>query len=113
MFPEERPMNKYFNVAHNVWLLFLLVAGTSGLATAQDNTYDPEARLKELGIVLPAAPQPGANYVNGVRTGNLIFLAGKGPKRADGSEIAACDSLYVMTLQDGRWGIKGRSSFAP
>lgn len=33
--------------------------------------------------------------------------------RADGSEIAGFDSLYVMTLQDGRWGIKGRSSFAP
>ena len=85
--PKGRPMNKYSNIAYKVWLLFLLVAGTSGLATAQDNIYDPEARLKELGIVLPAAPQPVANYVNGVRTGNLIFLAGKGPKRADGSEI--------------------------
>lgn len=49
--------------------------------------YDPEARLAELGITLPEPPQPVANYVNGVRTGNLIFLAGKGPKRADGSEI--------------------------
>lgn len=49
--------------------------------------YDPEARLVELGITLPEPPQPVANYVNGVRTGNLIFLAGKGPKRADGSEI--------------------------
>ena len=28
-----------------------------------------------------------ANYVNGVRTGNLIFLAGKGPRGADGSEL--------------------------
>ena len=50
-------------------------------------SYDPEARLRELGIELPAAPEPVANYVNGVRTGDLIFLAGKGPKRADGSEI--------------------------
>ena len=33
--------------------------------------------------------------------------------RADGSKIAAFDSLYVLTLQDGAWGIKGRSSFAP
>jgi hypothetical protein len=33
--------------------------------------------------------------------------------RKDGSEIASYDSLYVMTFQDGRWGIKGRSSFAP
>ena len=53
---------------------------------AQDD-YDPDARLAELGIELPAPPTPVANYVNGVRAGNLIFLAGKGPKRADGSEI--------------------------
>ncbi|MBJ18323.1 MAG: hypothetical protein GY910_15835 [bacterium] len=33
--------------------------------------------------------------------------------RADGSEIRSFDSLYVMTLEAGRWGIKGRSSFAP
>jgi len=39
--------------------------------------YDPEARLAELGITLLAPPQPVANYVNGVRAGNLIFLAGK------------------------------------
>ena len=49
--------------------------------------YDPEARLAELGITLPEPPQPVANYVNGVRTGNLIFLAGKGPRYANGSEI--------------------------
>jgi enamine deaminase RidA (YjgF/YER057c/UK114 family) len=56
-------------------------------ATAQDKDYDPEKRLEELGIELPPAPEPVANYVNGVRTNNLIFLAGKGPKRADGTEI--------------------------
>ncbi|MFT7381533.1 MAG: hypothetical protein ACI9Z3_001421, partial [Roseivirga sp.] len=49
--------------------------------------YDPEARLKELNITLPTPPQPVANYVNAVRTGNLIFLAGKGPRYADGTEI--------------------------
>jgi len=69
----------------------VLLTVVAGFVTAQDNAeetdYDPEARLKALGIKLPAAPEPVANYVNGVRTGNLIFLAGKGPKRADGSEI--------------------------
>ena len=34
-------------------------------------------------------------------------------QREDGSEITAFDSLYVVAFQDGRWGIKGRSSFAP
>lgn len=33
--------------------------------------------------------------------------------RADGSVIKTFDSLYVMTRESGRWGIKGRSSFAP
>lgn len=53
----------------------------------QEADYDPEAKLVELGITLPSPPQPVANYVNGVRTGNLIFLAGKGPRYADGTEI--------------------------
>jgi len=51
------------------------------------SSFDPEARLRELGITLPTAPSPVANYVNGVQAGNLLFLAGKGPRRADGSEM--------------------------
>ena len=50
-------------------------------------SYDVEERIKELGIVLPEAGNPVANYVNAVRTGNLIFLAGKGPKNSDGEYI--------------------------
>lgn len=52
-----------------------------------ESGYDPEAKLKALNITLPTAPEPVANYVNGVRAGNLIFLAGKGPRYADGTEI--------------------------
>lgn len=44
-----------------------------------------EKRLVELGIDLPAATSPAANYVNAVLTGNLLFLSGKGPYRPDGS----------------------------
>ena len=45
-----------------------------------------EDRLKELGITLPSAPSPVANYVPSVRTGNLIYLAGVGPApRPDGT----------------------------
>ncbi|WOJ95327.1 RidA family protein [Congregibacter brevis] len=60
---------------------------TQAAENSADN-HSPEERLLELGITLPAAPSPVANYVNGVQTGNLIFLAGKGPKRADGSEVS-------------------------
>ena len=41
-------------------------------------------RLKELGITLPPVPEPMGNYVDAVRTGNLLFLSGKGPRKAEG-----------------------------
>jgi enamine deaminase RidA (YjgF/YER057c/UK114 family) len=69
------------------------------------NDYDPEARLAELGITLPPAPNPVANYVNGVRTGNLIFLAGKGPRRADGTEITGKLGAGV-TIEEGYEGAR-------
>ena len=33
--------------------------------------------------------------------------------RPDGSLISAFDSIYIVTLPDGRWGVQGRSSYAP
>ena len=38
-----------------------------------------EARLKELSITLPPVPPPVAIYVDAVRVGNLLFLAGNTP----------------------------------
>ena len=46
-----------------------------------------EARLKEMGIKLPPAVTPVANYVPAVRSGNLVFLSGHGPFKEDGSLI--------------------------
>jgi enamine deaminase RidA (YjgF/YER057c/UK114 family) len=40
----------------------------------------PEQKLQDLGIDLGKVSAPVANYVNAVRTGNLLFLAGKGPR---------------------------------
>ena len=82
-------MNKIYLSAVSFLLLFSIgcTNAPSSAQAADQDAYNPEARLLELGIVLPDPPQPVANYVNGVRTGNLIFLAGKGPKRADGTEI--------------------------
>ena len=36
-------------------------------------------RLAEIEASLPPVPSPAGNYVHAVRTGNLLFLAGKGP----------------------------------
>ena len=44
----------------------------------------PEENLRKLKIDLGTVSSPVANYVNAVRTGNLLLLAGKGP-RADAS----------------------------
>ena len=36
-----------------------------------------DARLAELGLTLPEATAPAANYIPFVRTGNLIFISGQ------------------------------------
>ncbi len=51
------------------------------------HAQSPEEKLMQMGITLPAAPNPAANYVNAVRTGNLLYLAGKGPSAPDGKYI--------------------------
>lgn len=38
-----------------------------------------EQRLKNLGITLPEAVNPAANYVRFYQTGNLLFISGTGP----------------------------------
>ncbi len=52
---------------------------------AQKTDYDK--KLKDLGIQLMEPTKPMANYVKAVRTGNLLFLAGHGPTKADGTNI--------------------------
>lgn len=44
----------------------------------------PEGRLARLGIVIPPAPPPIANFLTHVREGNLLFLSGQGPREASG-----------------------------
>lgn len=65
-----------------IWLLLIFAAIPS---FAQNTSIDQ--KLKEQGIELFAPPKPMANYVRSVRTGNLVYLAGHGPTRADGSNI--------------------------
>ncbi|MSP46284.1 MAG: RidA family protein [Xanthobacteraceae bacterium] len=44
-----------------------------------------EARLKQLGLTLPSVPSPVANYLPYRIAGNLLFLAGQGPRDASGN----------------------------
>lgn len=63
----------------------MAVAPTNN-ATGSVETPGPYHRLSELGIVLPKAPKPVANFVTAVREGDLLFLSGQGPREANGSE---------------------------
>ena len=98
------------NKSNNYFWLFCFVALSMFISCQQqpeqpEASYDPEAKLAALNITLPAPPQPVANYVNGVRTGNLIFLAGKGPKRADGTELTGKLGQDV-TIEEGYAGAR-------
>ncbi len=44
-----------------------------------------EDKLKSMGLELPPAPSPAANYVPFAQEGNLLFIAGQVPRAADGS----------------------------
>ncbi|MGH6671974.1 MAG: RidA family protein [Xanthobacteraceae bacterium] len=43
-----------------------------------------EVKLKELGLVLPALQKPAANYLPYRLTGNMLYLAGQGPRDENG-----------------------------
>ncbi|WP_396635981.1 RidA family protein [Maribacter sp. R77961] len=72
----------------------------NGSAAVIPSDYNPEAKLGELNITLRNQGTPVANYVHAVRTGNLIFLAGKGPKQANGKNIVGKLGAD-LTIEDG------------
>jgi enamine deaminase RidA (YjgF/YER057c/UK114 family) len=60
-----------------------------------------EAKIAELGITLPTPPKPVANYVPGVRVGNLLFLSGHGPLRTDGKPSARGKVGRDLSVEEG------------
>jgi enamine deaminase RidA (YjgF/YER057c/UK114 family) len=58
-----------------------------------------EARLKELGLVLPALPKPGGNYLPYRIAGNLLFLSGQGPRNENGLMTGKLGA--EITLEEG------------
>jgi enamine deaminase RidA (YjgF/YER057c/UK114 family) len=58
----------------------LIMRGESGPAGA-------EQRLKELGVQLPAPPEPFGTYVEAVQSGNLLFLSGMLPTEGHGAKF--------------------------
>ena len=62
--------------------------------------YNPEAKLDSMGIVLPQPATPVANFVNSVQVGNLLFLSGNGPLKADGKFITGIVG-EDLTIEEG------------
>ena len=70
------------------FLLFIIyLFGCELEETKKNQVYNPEQKLEELGIQLSYPSSPVANYVNTVKTGNLVFISGKGPLKSDGKYV--------------------------
>ena len=58
-----------------------------------------ETRLAELGVTLPDAPAPAANYVPYVQVGDLVYVSGQISQNADGFMIGKLGDN--MSTEDG------------
>jgi enamine deaminase RidA (YjgF/YER057c/UK114 family) len=61
-----------------------------------------EKKLSERGIALPAAPNPSANYVPFVRSGNLLTVSGQICYGADGKLVAKGRLGDNVSMEDGQ-----------
>jgi len=69
----------------------------------KDAAATPLARLESLGLTLPAAAAPVANYVPFVRTGALLFVSGQLPVGPDGIDPAHKGKLGgAVSLEAGQ-----------
>ncbi len=46
-----------------------------------------DAKIQELKLELPKAPKPVATYKTALRVGNMLYVSGHGPLKADGTMI--------------------------
>jgi len=61
----------------------------------------PEERLRDMGLELPAAPEPVGVYVPAVRTGNLVFVSGQLPMK-DGRLMATGHVGAEVSLEEAQ-----------
>lgn len=65
-----------------------------------------ESRLAELGYTLPTPPEPIGNYLSASRSGNIMWMAGVGSRRTDGSRISGklgADLTVDQGYEAARW----------
>ena len=78
----------------HIWLMVLLIMGVGcqqkeyqEQSNQSNNGIDVEERIRELGIQLYTPEPPIANYVRAVQSGDLVFLAGHGPRKPEGGYV--------------------------
>jgi enamine deaminase RidA (YjgF/YER057c/UK114 family) len=64
-----------------------------------------DARLKALGLSLPAAPNPVANYVPYLVAGDLLFISGQVSKAGDGTVVTGSVGTDV-SIEQGQQAAK-------
>ncbi len=67
----------------------------------QTETTPPEKRLQDLGIELPPAAKPVANYLPWVKSGDLVFISGQIPV-ADGKPVATGKVGAEVSLEEAQ-----------
>lgn len=77
-------MKKYFFLS--IIAIFLFSCSTT-VSEQKAKAIDFDQHLKDLNIVLTEPSAPLASYVKTVRTGNLVYMAGHGPDKPDGSRV--------------------------
>lgn len=70
------------NLVNNLFLIVFLLS--TSFLHGQTTATDPETRLSELGITLRTPARPTANFLGAVRVGDMVYLSGHGPLKADG-----------------------------
>ena len=86
-----RNQRKLMGVCLSIVLLLFLSACNNTSTETRENIdlydYDVEERIAELGLELRIPGVPVANYVNAVKVGDLVFMAGKGPRSGENSFV--------------------------
>lgn len=87
----------------SVFIILILISCSSENSVNQlDTTSNVYQKLESLEIVLGEQRTPSANYVLAVHTGNLVFLAGHGPDRPDGTQVIGKLGTGELTLEQGQ-----------
>jgi len=60
------------------------------MASSEKDATSPLQRLSDMGLSLPPAPKPAANYIPCQKVGDVLYLSGHLPLQSDGTLFTGC-----------------------